>query len=115
MLLDSRTVIIYGAGGPIGGTQVAFDAVEMLRHQLSAELGRHGIRVVTLRTGGIPETLPAGFEGRDAIVEGIVEPTMLGRAATLEDVGYVAVFAASDWARSVTAAALNMSCGALLD
>jgi NAD(P)-dependent dehydrogenase (short-subunit alcohol dehydrogenase family) len=122
-MIPRRTGVILAFGGSgdplrdyfIGGTQVAFDAVEMLRRQLSAELGRHGIRVVTLRTGGIPETLPAGFEGRDAIVEGIVAPTMLGRAATLEDVGNVAVFAASDWARSVTAAALNMSCGALLD
>jgi 3-oxoacyl-[acyl-carrier protein] reductase len=117
----SGVILAFGGSGDplrdyyIGGTQVAFDAVEMLRRQLSAELGRHGIRVVTLRTGGIPDTLPADFEGRDAIIEGIVAPTMLGRAATLEDVGNVAVFAASDWARSVTAAALNMSCGALLD
>ena len=122
-MIPRRTGVILAFGGSgdplrdyyIGGTQVAFDAVEMLRRQLSAELGRHGIRVVTLRTGGIPDTLPADFEGRDAIIEGIVAPTMLGRAATLEDVGNVAVFAASDWARSVTAAALNMSCGALLD
>ena len=122
-MIPRRTGVILAFGGSgdplrdyyIGGTQVAFDAVEMLRRQLSAELGRHGIRVVTLRSGGIAESLPDGFEGRDAIVESIVEPTMLGRAATLEDVGNVAVFAASDWARSVTAAALNMSCGALLD
>jgi 3-oxoacyl-[acyl-carrier protein] reductase len=40
---------------------------------------------------------------------------LLGRAATLEDVGNAAVFAASDWARSVTAAIVNVSCGALID
>jgi enoyl-[acyl-carrier-protein] reductase (NADH) len=41
--------------------------------------------------------------------------TLLGRAATLEDVGNAAAFAASDWARSMTAAIVNVSCGALVD
>ena len=40
---------------------------------------------------------------------------MLGRAATLEDVGNVAAFVASDRARTLTAAAVNISCGALID
>jgi hypothetical protein len=35
----------------------------------------------------VPETIPEGFEGRDAIVGGIEKETMLGRAAALEDVG----------------------------
>jgi 3-oxoacyl-[acyl-carrier protein] reductase len=38
-----------------------------------------------------------------------------GRAATLEDVANAAAFAASDWARSMTAAIINVSCGALID
>ena len=109
-----------GAGDPmrdyyLGGTQVAFDTVETMRQQLSMEVGRHGIRIVTLRTGGVPESLPDDFEGRDAIVDTIVEPTMLGRAATLEDVGQVAAFVASDRARTMTAATVNISCGALID
>jgi 3-oxoacyl-[acyl-carrier protein] reductase len=40
---------------------------------------------------------------------------MLGRAATLEDVGNAAAFAASEWARTMTAATVNISCGALVD
>ena len=40
---------------------------------------------------------------------------MLGRAATLEDVGNVAAFVASDRARTMAAAAANISCGALID
>jgi 3-oxoacyl-[acyl-carrier protein] reductase len=109
-----------GSGDPlrdyyIGGTQVAFEAVEQMRRQLSVELGAHGIRFVTLRTGGVPESLPEGFEGRERIVETIVGPTMLGRAATLEDVGNVAAFVASDRARTLTAAAVNISCGSLID
>jgi 3-oxoacyl-[acyl-carrier protein] reductase len=40
---------------------------------------------------------------------------MLGRTATLEDVGNVAAFVTSDKARSMTAATANISCGALVD
>jgi len=82
---------------------------------ISFNLVSHGVRVVTLRTGGVPETIPAGFEGGEAIVEGLEELTMLGRAATLEDVGNVAAFVASDRARTMTAATVNISAGALVD
>jgi 3-oxoacyl-[acyl-carrier protein] reductase len=114
-------ILIFGGSGEplrdyyIGGTQVAFDALESMRRQLSAELGRHGVRVVTLKTGGVPDTIPAGIEGREAIVESIEKQTMLGRTATLEDVGNVAAFVASDRARTMTAATVNVSCGALVD
>lgn len=82
---------------------------------MACELGSHGIRVVTLQTGGVPETIPEDFEGREAIVRDIEEGTMLKRAATLEDVGNVAAFAASDHARTMTATALNITCGAQVD
>jgi 3-oxoacyl-[acyl-carrier protein] reductase len=125
-MIPRRSGVILAFGGPgdrsgpmrdyyLGGTQVAFDAIETIRRQLSVELGPHGIRVITLASGGVPETLPEGFDGRQAIVEMIEGQTLLGRAATLEDVGNAAVFAASDWARSMTAAIVNVSCGALVD
>ena len=117
----SGVILAFGGSGPpprdyyIGGTQVAFEAIESMRRQLASELGSHGIRVVTLRTGGVPESIPKGVNGREAIVEGIEKETMLGRAATLEDVGNAAAFAASDRARTMTAATVNISCGALVD
>ena len=46
---------------------------------------------------------------------GIVDATMIGKAATYEDVGRVAVFAASDQARMMTAATLNISGGSVID
>ena len=88
---------------------------ETMRRQLAVELGPHGIRVVTLASGGVPESLPEAFEGRDEIVGMIEEQTLLGRAATLEDIGNAAAFAASDWARTMTGAIVNVSCGALMD
>lgn len=123
MISQGAGAILFfgGSGDPIrdyfiGGTQVAFDAVESMWRQLAVELGPHGIRTVTLKTGGIPESIPEGIEGREEIVEKhLVGPTMLGRAATLEDVGNVAAFVASDHARTMTAATVNISCGALVD
>jgi 3-oxoacyl-[acyl-carrier protein] reductase len=44
-----------GATEHLGGTQVAYDAIEAMRRQLSAELGPHGVRAVTLRTDAVPE------------------------------------------------------------
>jgi 3-oxoacyl-[acyl-carrier protein] reductase len=79
-----------------------------------SELGPHGIRAVTPQPGGVPETIPESFDGREEITEMIVGSAMLKRAATLDDVGNVAAFAASDHARTMTATALNISCGAIV-
>jgi 3-oxoacyl-[acyl-carrier protein] reductase len=121
MKQGSGVILVFGGDGPplrgysLGGLQVAFSAMETMRRQLAMELGQHGIRVVTLRSGGVPESIQGDFEGRDAIVDDIVKSSMLNRAATLEDVGNVAAFVASDKARSMTAATANVSCGALID
>lgn len=109
-----------GAGDPlrdyyIGGFQIALAATDALRKQLAAELGPHGIRVVGLKTGGIAESIPEGSEGRDALVESITKPTMLGRTATFADVANAAAFAASDRAASITCSELNITCGAIVD
>jgi 3-oxoacyl-[acyl-carrier protein] reductase len=117
----SGVILAFGGSGPpfrdhhLGALQTGFHAIEAMRRQLASELGRHGVRVVTLRTGGIPETIPDGFPGRDQIEREIDDATMLGRAATLEDVGQVAAFVASDRARSMTAATANISAGTLVD
>jgi 3-oxoacyl-[acyl-carrier protein] reductase len=122
MISQGSGVILFfgGYGDPVpdyylGGFQVALNAIESLSRQLASELGGHGIRAVTLQTGGVPETISESFDGRDVITEMIVGSTMLGRAASLDDVGNVAAFAASDHARTMTATALNISCGAIVD
>ena len=72
----------------------------------------HGTRdrVVTLESGGVLESVPETPDGREAIVELIEGATLLWRAATLQDVAYVAAFVASDRARTMTAATANVSC-----
>src|SRR5882672_12727089 len=64
---------------------------------------------------GIPESVPEGLDWREAITEALERETMLKRAATLDDVGNVAAFAASALARTMTATALNITCGAQVD
>ncbi len=93
----------------LGGFQIALGAIDVLRRQLAVELGSYGIRVVTLQTGGVPETTHEDW--REAITESFVASSMLKRAETLEDVGNVAAFAASDLARTMTATAINITAG----
>jgi NAD(P)-dependent dehydrogenase (short-subunit alcohol dehydrogenase family) len=122
MIPRGSGVILWfgGEGDPIrdysiGGVQIAFHAVEAMRRQLGTELGKHGVRTVTLRSGGIPESIPESLEARDRIAEMLEGATLLGRTATFEDVGNVAAFVASEKARTMTAATVNVSAGALLD
>jgi 3-oxoacyl-[acyl-carrier protein] reductase len=115
----SGVILHFGGGGPqtqpgLGGFKIALDAIEGLRRQWALELGSHGICVVTLKTGGIPETIPDPKE-REYIVANLLPATLLNRAATLGDVGNVAAFVASDQARTITSTEVNISCGAIVD
>jgi len=116
----SGVILVFGGDGPpmrdvyLGGLQPAFQVMESMRRQLSAELGRRGVRVVTLQTAGIYETVPADVDLGD-IVDRARDETMLGRNATLADVAHAAVFAVSDWAASLTATKINISCGTMVD
>jgi NAD(P)-dependent dehydrogenase (short-subunit alcohol dehydrogenase family) len=117
----SGVILTFGGYGPpaanLGAFQVGFGAVEALRRSLAVELGQHGIRVLTLQTGGIPESNPESYgeEFNRRLAEDTARRTMLNRAATLADVGAVACFAASDAARSLTGTQLNLTAGAVAD
>jgi 3-oxoacyl-[acyl-carrier protein] reductase len=115
MVRQGSGVILFfcGTGEPprdyrVGGTLVAFDAQETMRRQLAVELGPKGVRTMTIVTNGIPAT-------GDPADPGLAGQTLIGRAATYDDVGWVAVFAASDRARMMTAATLNITGGAVID
>ncbi|MFC9999416.1 SDR family NAD(P)-dependent oxidoreductase [Nocardia sp. NPDC127526] len=102
----------YGNRAPgLGTVQIGSDTIEALRRQWACELGPHNVRVLTLRTSGIPESLP-DIPQTEMAKQSIVDSTLLKRAATLSDVGQVAAFAASDRARSITNAQIDISCGA---
>jgi 3-oxoacyl-[acyl-carrier protein] reductase len=110
----------------VGGTAVTFDAIESLCRHWARELGPRGIRVLWLRTTGIPEAFHDTGEpmpdygaglGPDATVQDHVAwmkgLTMLNRLTTLDEVGKVAAFVASDHAASMTGCAVNLSAGSV--
>ncbi|WP_330175592.1 SDR family oxidoreductase [Streptomyces sp. NBC_01498] len=99
----------------VGGLQPALDAVESLRRQLAAEIGRYGVRVLTLRTSGFPESIPESYDEGRAIRSFLDGRTLTGRAATLAEAGEIAAFVASDRARTLSGTAVNMTVGASLD
>jgi 3-oxoacyl-[acyl-carrier protein] reductase len=121
-MMSRKTGVIlqFGGGGSqtqpgLGGFKIALDAMEGLRRQWAWELGEYGIRVVTIKTGGIPESIPAELPEREAIINQLLPFTLLKRSATLADVGNVAAFLASDMAQTITATEVNISCGAIVD
>jgi 3-oxoacyl-[acyl-carrier protein] reductase len=61
----------------------------------------------------VPETTREDW--REAITQSFIDTSMLRRVERLEDVGNVAVFAASDLARTMTATNLNITCGRVAD
>jgi 3-oxoacyl-[acyl-carrier protein] reductase len=107
----------------VGGTGVAFDAIESQCRQWACELGRHGVRVVWLQTTGLPEALadiprfPAYGTGagegmtRAELVAWMQGSAMLDRLTSLAEVGNMAAFLASDQAGAVTGAGANLTCG----
>src|SRR5712691_7439790 len=102
----SGVILAFGGSGPhtlpgLGGFKRALDALEGLRRQWACELGQHGIRVVTIKTGGVTETLPDTLPGREEIIASIEQSSLLKRTASLADVGNVAAFVASDLARTI--------------
>jgi NAD(P)-dependent dehydrogenase (short-subunit alcohol dehydrogenase family) len=100
-------------------------AVEGLARSFAAELGPHGIRVVTLRSAGSGDSpgvvmamqAHASAKGisleeqRESVEAGI----MLRRMPLLAELGNAAAFYASDHARALTATVANLTGGASMD
>ncbi len=108
-----------------GGYGSAQAAKEALTRDLSMELAPMGIRVVSLRPHGMPETStmrevfdinarPAGmtWEQFQGLLASTTHPR---RVMALEEVANMAVFMASDRASGMTGTAVNMTLGALDD
>jgi 3-oxoacyl-[acyl-carrier protein] reductase len=112
----------------IGGTVVARAAIEAQCRRWACELGPQGIRVVWLRTTGLSEAIPdtgdaaadhgtGNGEGmrREQIIARMLDETILRRLASLDELGKIVTFMASDGAGPMTATFANISCGAILD
>ena len=107
-----------GEGDPIrdyniGGFQISLTAVEALRKQLASELGRHGIRVVSLLTGGVIDAIPADFEGRDALWSRWSSDAA-GPGGDARGRRQRGRLRGIRQARTITASAINITCGAII-
>ena len=127
MTRRGRGVILVMGGGReaiprLGGSHVAWAALAGLCRQLAAEFGPHGVRVSWLLSPGSP-----GYDEHDRRPDG----TGPGRTETAgapgtagllvrhlpsyDEVANIAAFAASDWARTITASEINFTGGAVVD
>jgi enoyl-[acyl-carrier-protein] reductase (NADH) len=112
-------VILVMAGGReaiprLGGSHVAWTALVGLCRQLAAEFGPHGVRINWLLSPGSPGSgdpaspvvgeLPTGTGG-----------LLPGHLPSYDEVANIATFAASDWARTMTACEINFTGGAVID
>lgn len=104
-------VILVMAGGReaipnLGGSHVAWAALAGLCRQLAAELGPRGVRVAWLLSPGSPNP-----DEPDPDAAGLLLP----RRPSYDDVANAAVFAASDWAATMTATEINLTAGLVVD
>lgn len=111
MVRAGSGVILVMCGGreaipDLGGSHVAWSALTGVCRQLASELGPQGVRVAWLLSPGSPA--PGEGNGAD-------EGALLTRRPHYADVANAAVFAASDWARTMTATELNLTGGLVVD
>jgi 3-oxoacyl-[acyl-carrier protein] reductase len=109
--MDGRGVILAMGSGRegipnLGGSHVAWAALAGLCRQLAAELGPQGIRVAWLLSPGSPNPGEA-----DPEADGL----LLTRRPSYDQVANAAVYAASDWAATMTATEINLTGGAVVD
>ena len=109
--MHGHGVILVMGGGreairDLGGSHVAWAALAGLCRQLAAELGPRGVRVAWLLSPGSPEPGES-----DPEADGL----LLARRPSYAEVANAAVFAASDWAATITATEINLTAGAVVD
>jgi len=116
-------VILVMAGGReaiprLGGSHVAWAALAGLCRQLAAEYGPHGVRVAWLLSPGSPdpdEQQGTSYGSNDATPAPGTEGLLLHHQPSYDEVANTATFAASDWARTITASEINLTGGAVID
>jgi 3-oxoacyl-[acyl-carrier protein] reductase len=126
LTLSSPGARLTGSG--FLGIGVASAAVEAFSRILAGELGPEGVRVVCIRPHAIPASLGAshlteafgGMADRAGTtanewLAGLAAQTLIRRLPTPDDVAEYAAFAASERARTMTAAIANLTAGSTVD
>jgi NAD(P)-dependent dehydrogenase (short-subunit alcohol dehydrogenase family) len=108
-------------GAPLlGGMGPSWMGIESLTRDFAIELGSQGVRAVTMRSSGLPETetlkTVVGQHAQtlgmtsEAYLEMMRQRTFLHRLPNLEETAKGAVFLASDMASAVSGTAVNFTC-----
>jgi 3-oxoacyl-[acyl-carrier protein] reductase len=107
-----------GIGYPeTGGFGPACRIMECMATNLASELGKYGIRVVSIRSAGSPDSqafkdaLEHGGERAVEFIKKIEDDTMLNKMPVMDDIANTAVFLASDKAAGITGVAVDVTCG----
>lgn len=95
----------YGLMGPVKA------ALESLVRYLADELGPNNIRVHALSPGPIPTRAASGLEGFDDLLNVARARSPLRRLVTLEEIGQLAAFLASDGASGMTGQTIYVDAG----
>ena len=102
---SSEVVRNYGIMGPVKA------ALESATRYLAAELGPAGIRVNAISPGPIPTRAASGLSDFDALVADSAARAPMRGPLTIDDVGPLCAFLASDGARAMTGSKLFVDGG----
>lgn len=118
MLTTQPARLAVPHSGPFGA---ALAMVEAFARNLAAEVGPSGVRVACILSTGSPDVpdvrdairrhAEAMGKTAEALEAEYAQQALLKRMTMTRDVADVALFLASDRARSITATAINASCG----
>jgi enoyl-[acyl-carrier protein] reductase I len=100
-----EAVAHYGVMGPVKA------ALESLVRYLALELGPQGIRVSAMSPGPIPTRAASGLEDFDALMQRARERSPLRRLVTLQEIGQLAAFLASDAASGMSGQTIYVDAG----
>jgi 3-oxoacyl-[acyl-carrier protein] reductase len=114
----SLTATPGGIGYPYtAGFAPACAAMESFSRNLAGEIGKYGIRVVNIRSGGSPDSkvfadaIATHPDAMKVVLETMEDDTMVKRLPLMADVANTAVFLASDMAAAITGVTVDVSCG----
>ncbi len=93
---SQRAIANYGLMGPIKAT------LESAVRYMAGELGKQSIRVNAISPGTIKTRAASGIAEFDALIEQYESRIPLPELATIDDIGAMAAFLASDAARAIT-------------
>lgn len=132
MLKQKSGVVIFLTATPARGVapfmvghSAGHAAIEGMIRALATEWGAFGVRVVGIRSGGMPESkrIQEVLSSMSRIVgapsdvffKAAQEKPLLKRMPKISETARVVAFLASDYASSMTAAIMNSSCGEVVD